>query len=373
MLNRKMSAIAWHIEDWLLHIVPEPYRTMVFCSDRIGVSYVVAQVMVECCKHAYDITEPTQSVSAHAGGAGKVHVSRSVNRERARLQRTLDYAYDYRTKLYDHGTSRGQNPPQELLPPSMRTVEEQLSGYQLTDFQRWELDNIREMKLVKAIAENRITSTKKVSIDKFLAMADQYDETIHEFQADWEKPEGNTIFDFLALFTLEWHYSFDFFYELACVMSENGIKAIPDIESRLSMFCTPHRIMSVLQATDPEIFGTQPLYTNARMIVLRRRSIHDIVMASDDDFGTHLALFELAQEFVAHAIAGMNIDGMTLFEWFEKNTASEDWTSVFREYDVFQAFVYPKDWESDINKVSYVRRMIGATFHSPKNPVFRAH
>lgn len=83
--------------------------------------------------------------------------------------------------LYDYASSQGLASLGGLLPPSMESVEEQIAGYQLTDFQRWALDNIREMKLVKAIAENRITSTKKVPIDKFLDKAARYDDIVHEF------------------------------------------------------------------------------------------------------------------------------------------------------------------------------------------------
>lgn len=156
-------------------------------------------------------------------------------------------------------------------------------------------------------------------------------------------------------------------------MSRNGIKSIPSIESRLPLFCTPHPIMSAVQQTDPELFGDEPTVTNARMLVLRRRYIHDIVTASDEDFGMPLILFEQAQAFVNHALTCMSFEGTSLFEWFERNSTSDDWTSVFREYDVYQAFVYPKVWEDDIKKVKYARQMIGATFHSPKNPDFHAH
>ena len=373
MLNKKMSFVAWYIDNWLRRVIPEPYYTLVFVEERIGVSDVVTQVMVECCKHAFDVTSPTRSVSAHAGGAGQVHASKAVNSERGRLQRALDYAYDYRTRLYGYGVSHGLNMPDGLLPPSMETIEEQLAGYQLTDFQRWELDNIRNMDLVKAIAEGRITSSKSVSIDDFLNIANQYDGIIREFQLDWENPEANAVFDFLALFTLEWRYSFDFFYELACEMSKNGVKKIPTIESRLPVFCTPHVLSSAVQETDPELFGSQQTWTDARMLVLRRRYVHDIVTAPDDEFGLSVVLFEQAQAFVVHALQCMPFEGMSLFEWFEKNSTPEDWGSVFREYDVFQAFVYPKEWEDDIKKVANVRKMIAATFHSLKNPGFRAH
>lgn len=373
MLNKKMSYVAWYVDSWLRCVIPKPYRTLVFETDRIDVHDIVAQVMVECCKHAYDVTEPTLSVSAHAGGAGQVHVSKSANRERGRLQRTLDYANKHRTALYNYGLSMGLDMPEGLLPPSMETVKEQTDGYQLTDFQRWELENIHDMELVKAIAKGRITTAKKVSINRYLDMASQYDETIHGFQLDWEKPDGNAVFDFLALFTLEWHYSFDFFYELACEMSKYGVKTIPSIESRLPVFCTPHVLTSAVQETDPELFGDQPTITNARMLVLRRRYIHDIVTASDDEFAMSIILFEQAQAFVSHTLSCMPFEDMSLFEWFEKKSSSDDWESVFREYDVFQVFARPKEWEDDIKKAAYVRRMIEATFHSPKNPDFRAH
>jgi len=51
-------------------------------------------------------------------------------------------------------------------------------GYELTEMDFFEANTIHDLELVKAIAENRIYSSKKTSNDRFTDLFNNYDEWV---------------------------------------------------------------------------------------------------------------------------------------------------------------------------------------------------
>ena len=78
-------------------------------------------------------------------------------------------------------------------------------SYELSDFQYWELCNIYDMDLVKAVIEKRIGSSKKISVDRFIGMAEQFDSVIREQEKKFGTDPESSVFSSLVLFTLN-HY-----------------------------------------------------------------------------------------------------------------------------------------------------------------------
>lgn len=55
MLNDKMPAIAETIKEIIIYTLPVEYQLFLF-EGKITLEDIVSQVLVECCKYAYDNT-----------------------------------------------------------------------------------------------------------------------------------------------------------------------------------------------------------------------------------------------------------------------------------------------------------------------------
>ena len=72
----------------------------------------------------------------------------------------------------------------------MKDIKEKIEGYQFNDFQYWEINNVHDMRLVSAIADNRILS-KNFTKQIFIEYANEYDDVIRTMkEKSEEEPEG---------------------------------------------------------------------------------------------------------------------------------------------------------------------------------------
>lgn len=86
-----------------------------------------------------------------------------------------------------------------LLPPNMKDIKEKIEGYQFNDFQYWEINNVHDMRLVSAIADNRILS-KNFTKQIFIEYANEYDDVIRTMKEKSEEgPEGMVLVLWLYL------------------------------------------------------------------------------------------------------------------------------------------------------------------------------
>ncbi|MDI3537208.1 MAG: hypothetical protein PWR12_1390 [Eubacteriaceae bacterium] len=61
MMNKKMSSVATAIREVIIKIFPVEYQLFVF-GGKLTLGDIVEQVMVECCKYAYDNTTEKHSL-----------------------------------------------------------------------------------------------------------------------------------------------------------------------------------------------------------------------------------------------------------------------------------------------------------------------
>lgn len=365
MLNEKMYAVAVAIEEVIIRTLPISYQLFIF-EGKITLKDIIGQVLVECCKYAYDITAEKHSLNYYLKNANSK--TDTEDSERMTLKRTMDYIQERRTIEYEAFLNSGVS-LDGLKAHEMSNIKDRLAGYSINSFQFWEINNVHDMQLVKAIVERRI-SEKNFNKKKFRGYAAEYDKTILQFSNDWNGSKENVLIDFLVMFTLEWKYSFDFFYELANEMVRCNVSEIPDMKRRIATFCRGGAINSLLLQSEPRLVGGT-IHMDSRMLVSRRKYIHDIVTVPENEFETDLTRFVECLVVVANMLTQMTYRKIPIREWFIQNSTPDDWANVFRDYDIFQAFVPIKDW-TDTKKIRYVKEMYSKVSMDYKNPENRS-
>lgn len=365
MLNEKMQSVAKSIEEVITKILPATYSTFVF-DERNTIEEIIGQILIECCKYAHDNTAERHSLNFYMkqlDPTGDVDDS-----ERMMYKRTVDYINERRANLHEVLLNRGII-IEGLLSKNMDTIADRLSGYKFNSFQFWEIRNVHDMRLVKAIVERRILK-KNFNNNLFKEYADEYDNTFISFLKDSGSSEENAVFSFLTMFTLECKYSFSFFYELATEMVKCKVSEIPDVRKRIGTFCSNQSVNSLLVKINPKLLGGT-IDMESRMLLLRRKYIQYIVTSPEDELELDLVRFRESLFIVAAMLTRMTYQEIPIREWFIQNTTSNDWISVFRHYDVFQAFVPNKDW-TDKNKIRYVKELYNIMSYDYKNPENRS-
>ena len=361
-MNQKMQKVAAEIESTIIRTFPVEYQLFVF-DGRITIKDIVSQIMVELCKYSYDSIQEKHSLTYYLGGTGSVE-----DDKRMALQRTVGYINERRSIDHNYLKRRGWH-VDGLITPKMEDIKSKTSGHKYSAFQFWEINNVRDMRLVKAIVEKRIAK-KYCTIDIFKEYAAEYDDFFSKLEDDWKRYGENSLFAFLALFTLEWKYSFDFYYEIATEMLRCNVKEIPGMPWRLTAFSATGAFTSILSESHPQIVGSN-FYADSRVLIQRRKYIHDIVTAPEDEFIKELCRYNEILVIVVSILTRMTVGYKNIQEWFVNNTTPEDWESVFRDYDVFQAFTSQKDW-SNRKKIRYVKNIYDKLSFDYKNPENRS-
>lgn len=361
MLTDRMIAVAQAVQNQILTVFPEEYLQKTF-SGKITLKDIILQILVECCKYAYDNTQEKHSLDYYIGGAASVDDS-----ERMKHQRIMNYIKDKRIILDKQLRAEGWI-VNDLVPKEMKDIKEKLKGHFINEFQFWEICNIHDMRLVKAIVDRRIGNANFTS-QNMQEISDEYDSCLNALLKDWNGNNETPLFDFLAMFTLEWKYSFDFYYEISEFMVEERIKRISDIKNRIGLFTSPQTLYSDLLLTHPGILSG-PLCVENRMMVARRKYIEDIIMADTKSFDLVKRQFAGALVIMGSMISQMTLGGIFIRKWFVEKTEIKDWLSVFKEYDVFQVFISPKQW--DKKKTRFVKDIYNVMSMDYKNPDFRS-
>lgn len=356
-----MHAVANAIEEVIIHTLPVEYQLFIF-EGKITLDDIIGQVLVECSKHAYDETADKHSLNYYLKNVDTtVDIDES---ERMIRKRTMDYIQERRTIQYEGFLNRGVS-LEGLKAPDMSNVKYRLAGHNINSFQFWEINNVHDMQLVKAIVERRI-SKKNFNNTMFRDYANEYDNTFLQFSKDCNSSNENVIFDFLAMFTLEWKYSFNFFYELASEMVRCNVSEIPDTKRRIVAFCGNPIINSLLLQINPQLVGGT-IHMDSRMLVPRRKYIHDIVTVPEEEFEQDLTRFQEILVVVAIMLEHMTYQQIPIREWFIQNSTPDDWATVFRNYNIYQVFIPDKDWD-DRKKIRYVKDMYNKISFDYKNP-----
>ena len=347
-----MQKVFKTIKQVITSTLPDQYIYFLL-EDRIDLDDLVMQILFECCKFAYDSTAKKSSLRAHMA-------SPELDDERMLHQRTVKKINAYRMQEYLTRKEQIGIELDGLLPPNMKDIKEKIEGYQFNDFQYWEINNVHDMRLVSAIADNRILS-KNFTKQIFIEYANEYDDVIRTMKEKSEEGPEGMVFGSLALFTLAWKYAFDFYYNVAVEMDRTGQKHIEDVERKCSLFCGPIGLVSVL----PPQYTGGTIHTDSRMILIREKFASSFLNLSETDEDR----YREALVTVSLMLMRMIYRGTNIRKWFVENTTVEDWALVMEEYNVFQIFVSNKNWTN--KRIRYVKE-IYTLRQANKNPDFRS-
>ncbi len=153
-MNPKMTSVADEIGRSICQYYEEEYLDLLF-SGNIVIEDVIIQVLVECCRYAYLKNADKHSLKYYIERDGM-----ELELARKNLKRVIDYVNDH---FELEGKRLEESIGLEILKPDVRPVKpaNRFPSYELSDFQYWELCNIYDMDLVKAIIEKRVGSSKK--------------------------------------------------------------------------------------------------------------------------------------------------------------------------------------------------------------------
>ena len=276
MINEKMEKIKITIKNVIYEFFPPYYLNYVF-SGKITLDDIAMQVLMECCKYAYDCTAEKHSLRYYIELNGL-----DIDNDRMMLQRTVQKINKFRQVEYNIRKEQIGIEIKELQPKDMKSIDDKLLGYEFNEFQFWEINNVHDLKLIDDIICGKIFK-KNYTTDKFKMAAEEYDNTVLSMISYVGGGDKRAFFSSLALFTLEWKYAFDFYYKVAEEMDKKNAKFKPDLKTRCSLFCGPVGITSCLIPRHQYLIGGT-IHTDSRMMLLRDKFVQEFVSSSEEEF-----------------------------------------------------------------------------------------
>lgn len=343
-MTDKLMMVGNSVTRLLFESFPKEYLSSVFSED-MGIDDLIDQIILELVKYAYDSSQEKHSIRYFLGQLDDLEKEAAAMRY-SRLQKL---ANEYKNRELDFFESQGFS-VEDARPPQMQDLNEKLDGYRLSEMNFFELTNIGDLELIKAIINHRLHSTKKVKNEQFRDIAVQYDKLAISLMEQSKDSDEKMVFSSLAYFTLEWKYAFDFIYQCASSMDHMGIKDPNEVFPRISILLGYRFIDSVLGFTSS---------ADSRMVGYREKLIPCFL--SDDTVSDRYAE-QLA--LLAQIIEGGSIDGVPIKRWFVENTDIYDWASFLRGYNVFRCRNETKDYSNKI--IRNMRSLINLIF--PENP-----
>lgn len=362
ILTQKLQGIYHDLYKKIIYNYDKDYLEYIF-SGNVSINDVIFQILVECCRYAY-----INNLEKHPWTYYINEDDLELELKRKELKRTLSKVnknFEIREEILK------QKYGLDLRKPNHELVKEngKYPYYETSKFQYWELNNIHDMKIIWAIADDRISSTKKISNDKFIEMANEYDSIVLKYIEKANNSKEDYIFSSLVLFSLQTKYSIDFFYKIADTMENHDINEIPDLLFRL--YATTQndiKYQTRLSRINPNLINDKDCQIDYPMIIQRERLLNDTIFepkssAVDLEFSVLIEANILANSVQNHTIWGKN-PNINIREWFARNTNIDDWFVVFKNYNVFRTFEPYKKWTN--KKIKYVRNFILPT-HNKKS------
>ena len=314
-------------------------------DDEVDMDWVINVanfIALECIKYSFDHDDPVYPLR---------HFLENVDDDSERMvqSRVMQYVLKYkRRELEECGI---------ILPPDhkfaeidMDAMDNRLKGYRLTEMNFFEQQNIHNLELIKAIVERRITSSKKISNERFQEMFESYDALVESLIERSNKSDKDMVFASLALFTLEWHFPIETFYYLSCIMEKEGMKT-GDREA-LGLICGRVKVESR--------FGGW-VSTDSRM-VKERMLILPYLFGKNTDESERDIMKHMIKEILVVCSRYMEAlcteEGDLYKEWFRKQSAVADWASFFRYYNIFDIW-QKKKWTRE--RIQYMRHLFDIT------------
>lgn len=174
-MNEKISKIGSAITKFLFDMYSFEYIQSVF-SGKLDVDDFVDQVILECIKNAFDNTQEMHSLRYFLKKNGyDDNIDTDV---RMRYSRLMALVNEAKKKETEHLKSYGIDIEDDEMALEMNNIADRLDGYKLSEMNFFEITNIGEIDLIKAIIHHRIPSSKKISNSRFIDIAKQYDKLV---------------------------------------------------------------------------------------------------------------------------------------------------------------------------------------------------
>lgn len=351
-MTEKMDKVAKSIEDVIRMDFPDDYLSVVFEHGLFEMSDIVNQIMVECCKHAYDATAEKYSLLHYF--KNQYENPDEEDNMRKQASRTLTYINKHRdllrAQLLKHGID-----VDGLQSPDMNTMAEKLEGYKLTPFQFWEITDVHDNPFVKAIVDKRIFKKNHFTIDEFLECERLYNEVLKTALKNIDN-DIDVVENFLKIFIIESKYSFDFYYALSQCMIINKISSIYDCQFRLISFSRPTPLSSAYSEDGIRPLSQKYGVEENRLIRIRLNYTLPIVKSNVEEFKRYAIYYNEARYIVAYMLTQKPFVYVPIKKWFLENTNYDDWKSVFLQYGIQNVISLDKEW-SATKAIRYIKKM----------------
>lgn len=348
-MTDKMEMMFEDIMGALFNCVPKEHTRFCFeeCYPLNPIIYG-EYLMLEFVKHAY-----YESLEKHPLRYYLQYESDDESHsERMGYARALKYTQKYKDINYKMLGDEANWDPEKiekykvLLAKDMSDMENRTHGYELSEMDLFEHTNVQELRIIKAIVENRIYLAKKVSNEVFVELFEEYDKWIECLIERSKNSDKDLLFSAMAYFTLEWKYSIEFLYCVAEHMEKHNIRDIDYYT--IWALALPLKFDSALGCT---------IENDNRMIKERQQLIENFI--SDGPMPEHMLLYRNKYiEIVGITAIFQNMtstEGGLYKDWFKNQTNIEDWASFIEEYEIFDTW-HKKEWTN--KKIRNMRKLL---------------
>lgn len=231
-MNDKILQIGSAITQFLFEMYPSKYIHSVF-SGKLDVDDFVDQVILEYIKNAFDNTQEKHSLRFFLKKNG--YDDNNDIDIRMRYSRLMALVNEAKKKEIEHLKSYGVDIGDDETSLEMNNIADKLDGYKLSEMNFFEITNVGELDLIKAIIHHRISSTKKIPNSRFIDIANQYDKFVLSWKEQCKDSDKKMVFNSLAYYTIEWKYQFNFLYHCLKEMEVAGIKQESKVIPKIGM------------------------------------------------------------------------------------------------------------------------------------------
>lgn len=223
-----------------------PKQFIELYMDSCYINDVSTQLIFEVIKLDFDAQMDAAATSLRQHRKG---ISEALqDSEKQSDYRMIEYVQYYRDEQAKRMQETHGYAPEELQDGSYDSIAEKLSGHKVTPMQYEEMQNMKNIRILKKIIGKQICSAKKISKALFIELYDEYDAHINRLFSSM-KDDASIIKNTLSFFTLEWKYALEWAYKVADSI-ETGTFSKDRMEFA-KMLCVP------INGSSPDmIFGT---------------------------------------------------------------------------------------------------------------------
>lgn len=302
--------------------------------------------LFEIIKEAYGESEKKKSLRAHRQS--------DADDLRMRDSRWISYAQHYRKLQYERVKERTGKCVSELLPDDVDSMSGKLTGHLVTDMQYFELKTMSRLPILKAVINKRICDVKKISNEQFIQGMHEYDSVIDELLKLLDGNTEDVLFATIALYTLEWKYNIELFYNCAVEAEKNKVKEVPI--NRLALLC------AVLYVLAP---SNTVLPIESRFVLHRRDLVPYMYEANDEDWEAVKEKFY--QYFIVKYYVRKDMfHNLTIPQYVATHISRETWADFIREHYNLRNIYKTKEWNN--KRIRYFRKMVQAMIRDVPEP-----